>query len=91
MARKKVLVSLPEGLLFQIDSVTLRDRMNRSELIGEVMRCYLAERQRADARQRMKEGYLQMAQINKEWAELGLSLDSATFDRYEDFLAEGEA
>jgi CopG family transcriptional regulator/antitoxin EndoAI len=90
LTRKKVLVSLPEALLLKMDSVSLSERINRSELICEAMQHYLSEKEWAEIRERMKVGYLQMSYINREWAELGVAADGTALEEYETMLAEGE-
>ncbi len=55
---------MPEALLFEMDSVTETESKNRSEIVREAIRFYLGERRRLLAREQMKKGYLEMAQIN---------------------------
>jgi len=48
------------------------------------MRCYIDERRRMELRERLKEGYRTMAQLNRELAEEGSSAAEQAFALYED-------
>lgn len=87
---KKILVSLEEDLLEEVDEQVRKSSMNRSEFIREAMKLYLDERHKIEIREKMKTGYEQMAAINKDWAELCLDSDNKVLDAYETVLAESE-
>lgn len=61
---KRVMVSVPENLLAELDGLASLDRCNRSQIIREAMQLYLAERRRYVLREQMKKGYQEMAEIN---------------------------
>ncbi len=61
---KRIVISLPESLLKEVDGMVLLEQKNRSELVREAMRLYLAERRRLSLREQMKRGYQEMAHIN---------------------------
>ncbi len=61
---KRIMISLPESLLNEVDSLATLERLNRSEFIREAMRLYIAERKRRNMREQMKRGYQEMASIN---------------------------
>lgn len=75
---KRVMISLPQNLLQEVDGVARIDNSNRSELIREAMKLYLLERKKRVIREKMQRGYMEMADIN-------LNLAS------ESFLLEDEA
>lgn len=75
---KRIMISLPQNLLQEVDGVVEIEQLNRSELIREAMKLYLLERKKKTIRERMQKGYLEMANIN-------LNLAS------ESFLLEEEA
>lgn len=75
---KRIMISLPQNLLQEVDGVVERENSNRSELIREAMKLYLKERQKRQIRESMQKGYMEMANIN---------LDLAS----ESFLLEEEA
>ena len=89
-AQKKILVSLPEGLLEEADAAAARSGINRSEFIRRAMRQSLDLLHTMETRERMRRGYEEMAGINLEWSRIGLSADTKILDKYEDNLSECE-
>ncbi|MDD4236974.1 MAG: ribbon-helix-helix protein, CopG family [Desulfotomaculaceae bacterium] len=61
---KRVMISLPEPLLEEVDGIAAAEQLNRSEFIREAMKLYISERKRRLLREQMKRGYLEMAKIN---------------------------
>ncbi len=61
---KRIMISLPDALLKEVDRIVESDNLNRSEFIREAMRLYIEERKRRIIREQMKRGYLEMAKIN---------------------------
>ncbi|MGB9808937.1 MAG: ribbon-helix-helix protein, CopG family [Caldanaerobacter sp.] len=59
------------------------ENRNRSEFIREAMKLYIRERKKAQIRESMKKGYMEMAAINSELAELGLTAENECFTGYE--------
>lgn len=87
---KKVLITVPNALLEEVDLAASRDNINRSELVREAMRLYLHERKKQTQSEEMKKGYQEMASINLEFAELCFDADCETLSAYEKKLAECE-
>jgi len=85
---KKILVSLPDSLLREVDEIVAIERKNRSEFIREAMKLYIRERHRIEIRDKMKKGYEEMARINAELTEEGLNSDIQTLEVYEAILSE---
>lgn len=75
---KRIMISLPDHLLQEVDGIVERENSNRSEFIRQAMKLYLTERKKRHLRETMQRGYLEMAKIN-------LSMCN------EAFLAEEEA
>ncbi len=75
---KRIMISLPQNLLQEVDGVVEMEALNRSELIRQAMKLYLLERKKKTIRENMQKGYMEMANIN-------LNLAS------ESFLLEEEA
>ena len=75
---KRIMISLPQNLLTEVDGVVANEQRTRSEFIREAMKLYLQERRKRQIRERMQEGYREMARLN-------LSLAN------EAFAAENEA
>ena len=53
---KKILVSLPDSLLQEVDAIVPIEKKNRSEFIREAMKLYIRERHRIEIREKMKKG-----------------------------------
>lgn len=87
---KKVLITVPDTLLEQVDEMASSAQMNRSEFVRNAMKLYLAETKRKAMREQMQSGYREMAEINLALAELCAAADSEQLKQYEDRLAECE-
>ena len=83
---KKILISIPENLLEELDSIVNAEHVNRSELLREAARLYIKERKRRDIIERMKRGYELMAGINLQLANEALAADNEQFYIYEEKL-----
>lgn len=88
--QKKILISLPDSLLTEVDSLATEQNINRSEFIREAMRRYVRERKKAELTEIMKKGYEEMAVINLEFAEYCFEADNRQQQSYEEKLAECE-
>ncbi|GIM46243.1 CopG family transcriptional regulator [Collibacillus ludicampi] len=75
---KRIMISIPNHLLQEVDGIVERENSNRSEFIRQAMRLYLSERKKRYIRESMQKGYMEMAKINLKIAS-------------EAFLAEEEA
>lgn len=87
---KKILVSLPDSLLQEVDEIVLMEKKNRSEFIREAMKLYIRERHKIEIRERMKKGYEEMAKINMELTETSMTCDSQVLEDYENILSKCE-
>ncbi|AZR71980.1 CopG family transcriptional regulator [Anoxybacter fermentans] len=87
---KRVMISLPSSLLKEVDGIVKKEHGNRSQFIREAMQMYIAERQKKELREKMKQGYIEMGQINLELANAGFSVDCGMMLAYEENLAECE-
>ncbi len=61
---KRIMISLPQNLLTEVDGIVALEKRTRSEFIREAMKLYLQERKKRQIRERMQKGYLEMAKIN---------------------------
>lgn len=75
---KRIMISLPDQLLQEVDGIVEKENSNRSEFIRQAMKLYLMERKKRYLRDSMQRGYMEMAKINLHMAS-------------EAFLAEEEA
>jgi CopG family transcriptional regulator/antitoxin EndoAI len=75
---KRIMISLPDYLLQEVDGIVEKENSNRSEFIRQAMKLYLMERKKRSLRESMQRGYMEMAKINLHMAS-------------EAFMAEEEA
>ena len=87
---KKVLISFPDNLLKEIDSVVSIEKTNRSEFVRGAMKIYLRERKKLEVRNNLKKGYKDMAAINLRLAEVFFDADNDQQLKYEERLKEME-
>ena len=87
---KKVLITVPDALLEQVDSVVNNEKTNRSEFVREAMKMYLREKKKQTHAEQMKKGYQEMADINLNIAEMCFDAEELDFAAYEEKLAECE-
>ena len=83
MVTKRILISVDDELLLQVDELAAEQSISRSELIRRAMKRYALEQHRMNVRERMKKGYQEMAKINSEWADFALLSDEAVRLAYE--------
>lgn len=87
---KKILISLPDNLLKEVDTIVSVEKTNRSELVREAMKLYIRERRKIEMRDKMKKGYQEMADINIKLAEIFFEVDNEQQQKYEERLGELE-
>ena len=61
---KRIIVSLPQSLIEEVDILVSTEKRNRNEFIIEAIYSVLIERRRAGIREQMRLGYQEMANIN---------------------------
>ncbi len=80
---KRIMISLPDNLLDEVDGIVATEERTRSEFIREAMRLYLQERKKRQIRERMQKGYIEMARLN-----LNLANEALEAENEADVLAE---
>ncbi|CAM3486575.1 CopG family ribbon-helix-helix protein [Marinicrinis lubricantis] len=65
---KRIMISLPDYLLQEVDGIVRNENSNRSEFIRQAMKVYLMERKKRMLRETMQRGYMEMAKINLNMA-----------------------
>ena len=86
--QRKILISVPDSLLTEVDDFANSININRSEFIRDAMRLYIKERKKTELVARMKKGYEEMAEINLELAEYCVCADESQQRAYEVKLSE---
>lgn len=83
------MISLPQNLLTEVDGVVAKEQRTRSEFIREAMKLYLQERRKRQIRERMQEGYREMAQLNLTLAKEAFAAENEA-SRIAEELVAGE-
>jgi len=63
-ASKRIIITISEILLSEVDHFTALENRNRSEIVREAIMFYLDNRKRELMIEQMKKGYMEMAPIN---------------------------
>lgn len=85
---RRILISLPEQLLKEVDSIVSIEKTNRSEFVRKTIQLYIRERRKIEVRDRLKKGYQEMAKINIKLSEMWIEADNDLQQKYEDRLRE---
>ncbi|ADG81585.1 CopG family transcriptional regulator [Thermincola ferriacetica] len=87
---KRIMISLPDNLLREVDGIVAAEKLNRSEFIREAMKLYIQEKKRRTIREQMKKGYLEMAKINLALAGENFNVEHEVTRLFDGRLAEGK-
>lgn len=87
---KKIMISIPDNLLEELDNMVSIEKTNRSMLVREAMTLYIKEKHKLELRNKMKIGYEEMAEINLKLAEFCLEADEEQQRKYEESLKKME-
>ncbi|MBU3142544.1 CopG family transcriptional regulator [Clostridium sp. CF012] len=87
---KKLVVNLSETLYIEFNKALLKDSKKRSEFFREAIILYIEEKKRLSYIDEMKRGYLEMAELNLEIADMGFEIDIKDFKDYEVKLSESD-
>lgn len=74
---RRIMISIPDNLLAEVDGMVALERTSRSELIRQAMRAYINGRKRRELVTQMRRGYAEMAALNLALAEEGLACEQA--------------
>lgn len=83
---KRIMVSLPNSLLEEVDFIVSMEKKNRNEFVKEAMKLYIREKRRMEFVEKLKDGYVEMSNINLALAEVGLEQDVVELNVYETML-----
>lgn len=87
---KKILLTLPEELLSEIDAIILDRGISRSKFIREGLAHYVLKQKNLKVREQLEMGYREMGSINLALAEEWLTADNLQFENYLQMLSECE-
>ncbi|ABS32409.1 CopG family transcriptional regulator [Clostridium botulinum] len=88
--KKKVVINLPNTLYNEINEIIKKDSQKRSEFFREAIILYIEERKKQIKMDEMKKGYIEMANINRDYAEQGFEQDVKDLKNYEAMLSESD-
>ncbi len=86
---KRIMISLLHNLLKEVDGVVEMEKRTRSEFIREAMNLYLQERKKKQIRERLQEGYMEMARLNLALANEAIDVENEA-DRLAREMVSGE-
>ena len=72
---KRIMVSLPESLLQEVDRIVRLETGNRSAFVREAMLLLIKERILRERTEQTRNGYLKVGKLNQTLAEEGLEAD----------------
>ena len=77
---RRVMISVPDNLLQELDRIVKSDKLNRSQLIREAVKLYIGERYKnqrsAINKEHMQRGYVEMSEINLSLANEALNAEN---------------
>lgn len=85
---KRIMISLPESLLAEVDGIVTVEKRNRSEFIREALNSILHERRKKGIHEQMRRGYQEMAQLNLSIARELFSTEQEVLEYYEVTMVE---
>lgn len=85
---KKILLTVPDSLVFEIDKLTEELGITRSEFMREGLRFYVHEIKKIKLRELMEKGYREMGEVNLKIAEESLQADNLQLENYLKTLSE---
>ena len=87
---KKLVVNLTEKLCTEFDRALEEDSKKRSQFIREAIILYIEEKKKMRSIEEMKQGFLEMAELNLDLSEMGFSCDINELNLYEAKLSESD-
>lgn len=87
---RRIMVSMPDSLLQEVDRFVRRETGNRSAFVREAVLLLMDERLRRERFERCRIGYERTGKLNLELAEDGFGEDSCDLEIYENYLMKRE-
>ncbi|MDR3270757.1 MAG: ribbon-helix-helix protein, CopG family [Peptococcaceae bacterium] len=85
---KRIMISLPQSLLEEVDGIVTLENRNRSDFIREAIDEIIHERRKRGIREQMRKGYLEMAQLNLEICRELFTVEEETRKHFEKTMVE---
>lgn len=87
---KRIMVSLPDQLLQEVDGIVRRETGNRSAFVREAMMLLIKERRRQEYVERCRLGYERSGRLNRQLAAEGCAAALLDLENYENYLLKKE-
>lgn len=84
---KRIMISLPNTLLQEVDGIVSREKINRSHLIREAMCFYIKEMKKRQIRERLQVGYVEMSKINLSLANEAVQAENEAVETIESMVS----
>lgn len=83
---KRIMISLPNTLLQEVDGIVSKEKINRSFLIREAMCLYIKEMKKRQIRERLQSGYVEMSKINLSLANEAVEAENEAVETIESMV-----
>jgi CopG family transcriptional regulator/antitoxin EndoAI len=90
MSKEKIVFTLPDSLISEVDHIVQLENSNREDFAKEAFQFYITQKKKSDLKESMIKGYKEMGQINLTLAELGMTNEVSFNDDLEGTIAQGE-
>lgn len=90
MGNKKILITMPEALLSEVDRFASEENASRSKWIRKAVARAVAAERREAVNSALEKGYLAMGELNARLAEESIIADNEQLLTYELKLSESE-
>lgn len=87
---KKLGVNLSKTLYTEFNKTLRKNNEKKSKFFREAIILYIEEKKKLSYIDEMKQGYLEMAELNLEIADMGFEIDIKDFKDYEVKLSESD-
>lgn len=84
---RRIMISLPNSLLQEVDGIVRKHNINRSHLIREAMCLYITEMKKRQIREKMQSGYVEMSKINLTLANEAVEAENEAVDAIEQLVS----
>lgn len=86
---KEIKILLPERIFKKLDEVSVSKNCEHADVISEAVEFYIKGMKRLEKLENMRSGYETMAEINLQYAEIGIESELYALEDYEVRLASG--
>ena len=87
---KKILIAVSNSINNDIVYFSKTLKISKSEFVRSALNDYIKKLKRAEIEEKLKQGYVQMSDINLTLAEMYLDAEENDFKGYEEKLSESE-